>query len=224
VPAAVAVFVLWRWTAGSAHALYALVRMLGQLLIVGHVLTYIFETDAPWPVLLVLTVMVMAASWIALSSVPGFRRALYRDAIMAIVAGAGSTAILITQGVLTLEPWFEPSFVIPLAGMIFAAAMNAVSLCAERALAELGRGMPFVEVRTVALRAGLIPIINSLFAVGLVSLPGLMTGQILSGVSPLIAARYQMMVMFMVFGSSGMSAAAFLWLLGRRQEALSTPS
>lgn len=61
----------------------------------------------------------------------------------------------------------------------------------------------------------MIPVINSLFAVGLVSLPGMMTGQILSGVSPLIAVRYQIMVMCMVFGAAGISAALFLQL-GRK--------
>ena len=67
--------------------------------------------------------------------------------------------------------------------------------------------------RIEALKASLIPITNSLFAVGLVSLPGMMTGQILSGVSPFIAARYQIMVMCMIFASAGISAASFLALV-----------
>ena len=75
--------------------------------------------------------------------------------------------------------------------------------------------MPFLEARKIALQAALIPIVNSLFAVGLVSIPGMMTGQILSGVSPLIAARYQIMVMCMIFGAAGISAACFLWLAER---------
>ena len=74
-----------------------------------------------------------------------------------------------------------------------------------------------------AYHAAMIPVINSLFAVGLVSLPGMMTGQILSGVSPLIAARYQIMVMCMIFASAGISTAVFL-ALGRRQVASSAPS
>ncbi|MHA2032017.1 MAG: ABC transporter permease, partial [Candidatus Kariarchaeaceae archaeon] len=68
----------------------------------------------------------------------------------------------------------------------------------------------YEEARNIALKASLIPITNSLFAVGLVSIPGMMTGQILSGVSPLIAARYQIMVMCMVFGAAGISSAIFL--------------
>ena len=73
----------------------------------------------------------------------------------------------------------------------------------------------FDKARNIAFRASLIPITNSLFAVGLVSIPGMMTGQILSGISPLIAARYQIMVMCMVFGAAGISSACFLALIKR---------
>ena len=69
-----------------------------------------------------------------------------------------------------------------------------------------------MEARNRALNASLIPAINSLFAVGLVSFPGMMTGQILSGVEPLVAARYQIMVMCMIFGSAGIAAACYLFL------------
>jgi len=102
---------------------------------------------------------------------------------------------------------------VPLAGMIFASAMNSISLAGERISAEIDRGLPFDQARITALRAALIPITNSLFAVGLVSLPGMMTGQILSGVSPFIAARYQIMVMCMMFSSAGLSSAIFLILI-----------
>ncbi|MDP6626234.1 MAG: ABC transporter permease, partial [Nitrospinota bacterium] len=80
----------------------------------------------------------------------------------------------------------------------------------ERLEAEIERDVPYEQARIIALRTALIPITNSLLAVGLVSLPGMMTGQILSGVSPFIAARYQIMVMCMIFGSAGISAACFL--------------
>ncbi len=78
--------------------------------------------------------------------------------------------------------------------------------------AELAQGSRYGAARNIALQAALIPITNSLLAVGLVALPGMMTGQILSGVSPLLAARYQIMVMCMVYGSAGISAACFLAL------------
>jgi putative ABC transport system permease protein len=111
---------------------------------------------------------------------------------------------------------------IPLAGMIFASSMNAVSVAAERLHMEIDHGSPPTIARNQAFKAGLIPIFNSLLAVGLVSLPGMMTGQILSGVSPLIAVRYQIVVMCMITGASGMSAALYLYLQGKKQHAVSS--
>ncbi len=118
-----------------------------------------------------------------------------------------------TQAVIGVEPWFRPRFVVPLAGMIVAGAMNAVGLAAERYQAEMARGEAYIDARRTAYQASLIPIINSLFAVGLVALPGMMTGQILSGVSPLIAAKYQIVVMTMLFGVSGVASALYLRLV-----------
>ena len=102
---------------------------------------------------------------------------------------------------------------VPLAGITFANSMNSVSLAAERLHAEMARGEDYLTARKIALNAALIPITNALFAVGLVSLPGMMTGQILSGISPLIAVRYQIMVMCMLFGSAVISAALFVALV-----------
>jgi putative ABC transport system permease protein len=132
---------------------------------------------------------------------------------LALIVGGTTTLILVTQGVLNLTPWYWPNYFIPLAGMIFANAMNSVSLAADRLEAEIGRDVAYNQARNIAFRSSLIPITNSLFAVGLVSIPGMMTGQILSGVSPLVAARYQIMVMCMVFGAAGISSAIFLSLV-----------
>jgi putative ABC transport system permease protein len=187
--------------------------MLVQLLLIGYVLTYIFESDSANIVLLILVIMVVSSSWIALGTVKQTRLELFKHAITAILLGGGITLALITQGVMRLDPWYEPQSMIPIAGMIFANAMNSVSLAAERLSAEVGRGVSYDKARRIALQSSLIPVINSLFAVGLVSLPGMMTGQILSGVSPLIAARYQIMVMCMVFGASGITTAFFLLLV-----------
>ena len=80
----------------------------------------------------------------------------------------------------------------------------------QRVMAEMDRGVAYHEARAMSLQAAMIPVTNSLFAAGIVTLPGMMTGQILSGVDPLIAARYQIVVMCMVFASAGLSAAVFL--------------
>ncbi len=212
VPVMLVVGILYKWSLDFGNSLYAVLRMLVQLLLIGYCLTYIFQSDSPWVVTGVMSVMLFSAAWISLRSIAGKRKQLYGKALLAIAAGGGATLLLITQGVLELQPWYWPRYFIPLTGMIFANAMNSVSLAAERLSAETARGVIYTEARAIALRASLIPITNSLFAVGLVSLPGMMTGQILSGISPLIAVRYQIMVMCMIFGSAGISAACFLYL------------
>ena len=213
IPVLLTIAILFKWSLNASNALYAISRMLVQLLLIGYILTYIFDSESAGIIIVILAVMVLISSWIALGTISDLRLQLYKYALMAITVGGGATLIIITQGVLVLDPWYSPESIIPIAGMIFANAMNSVSLSAERLSAEIGRHVPFAEARKVALQSSLIPVTNSLFAVGLVSLPGMMTGQILSGVSPLIAARYQIMVMCMVFGASGIASAYFLVLV-----------
>lgn len=212
LPVAVAVAILARWSLGPGTALYALARMLLQLLAVGLVLTWIFDADQALPIVGVLIVMIVAASWIALRPLQKKSRRAFAHALTAIAVGGGLTLALVTQLSIGLDPWYAPRYVIPLAGMIFANAMNSVSLCAERFESELGAGRAPDQARHAAMRAALIPLLNSLFAVGLVALPGMMTGQILSGVDPVVAAKYQIVVMCMIFGASAVSAALYLRL------------
>ncbi|MFQ5658937.1 MAG: ABC transporter permease [Gammaproteobacteria bacterium] len=213
IPVLVVAAILYKWSLGSGFLLYASARMVIQLLLVGYVLTYIFAVNHAALVIAVLAIMLVIASSIALRPLKIRHRLLYAKALAAITVGGGLTLLLITQGVLSLNPWFSPRYLVPLGGMIFANAMNTVSLAAERFEAEIGNAVHYNEARRTALRASLIPLINSLLAVGLVSFPGMMTGQILSGESPLLAVRYQIMVMCMIFGSAGISAACFLVLL-----------
>jgi len=213
IPVAIMIVIYIRWTQDKVTLFYALARMLVQLILIGYVLTYIFTSDSPYLVILILSVMLVAASIISLRPMQHKHRALYFKAFASIAVGGLFTLVMIIFGVLNLNPWYEAKFLIPLAGMIFANSMNAVSIAAERYESEAERGNSYVEARATAYTASLIPIINALFAVGLVSLPGMMTGQILSGIDPLIAVRYQMMVMLMILGSAGISVAVYLVLL-----------
>lgn len=212
IPTVVVFFILYKWHMNYGNAIYANVRMISQLLIVGYLLVFIFSTRNPWLVLGILVIMIMASSWIAMGVLKRHQASLFKFTLVSIFIGGGINLVLITQGILTLNPWYEPRYMIPLAGMIFANAMNSVSLAVERLDSELANKVEFKRAREIAFQASLIPTINSLFAVGLVSLPGMMTGQILSGVSPLIAVRYQVVIMCMVFSSAGISSALFLVL------------
>jgi putative ABC transport system permease protein len=216
VPTVVVIGIMFRWSAGASTGIYATLRMLIQLLLIGYVLVYIFSADHPGIIVAVLAIMLLAASWIAIRPVQNKQPRVYWNALAAIAVGGLLTLILVSQFVIRVEPWFSPRYVVPLAGMIFAGAMNTVSLAAERMQAEIERETSIHEARRIALQTSLIPMINSLLAVGLVSLPGMMTGQILSGVSPMVAAKYQIVVMSMLFGVSGISASLYLMLQYRR--------
>ena len=214
-PSLLLLAIMHRWSLGAGSALYANARMLVQLLAVGYLLRYIFETDEPTVVVAVVAVMIGVASWIALRPLRSEGRAKlrrYPQVLVAISLSGVAMLGLVSQLVLDLPRWFEPHVVVPLAGMIFANTMNTVSLAAERFEAECRAGVDARAARGVALEAALIPQINGLLAVGLVSLPGMMTGQILSGIDPMVAVRYQIMVMCMVFGSGGLGAALYLKL------------
>ncbi len=212
IPSLALIVIMHWWSLKALTAVYANLRMLVQLLIIGYVLNYIFATEQPLIIVAVVLVMIGVSAWIALRPLKTHDARRYLGSLAAIGAAGLTMLVLITEVVLDMPRWFEPRYVVPLAGMIFANAMNTVSLAAERFEAEHGRGIDYPTARRVALDAALIPQINALLAVGLVSLPGMMTGQILSGVDPLVAARYQIMVMCMIFGSAGLAAVIYLLL------------
>ena len=212
LPTAVVIGLMVYWSAEAKTATYATLRMLIQLMLIGYVLVFIFETERPSVICAVLLFMLVVSSWIAIRHVKTDRMRALGVSFVSIAVPGVIILALVSQVVIGVDPWFSPRYLVPLAGMIFAGAMNSVCLADERYQSEADRGTARLEARAIAFRAAMIPITNSLFAVGLVSLPGMMTGQILSGVSPLIAAKYQIVVMSMLFGVSGLSAAIYLTL------------
>jgi len=213
IPVALTLGIMIYWSLSVRGAIIAVCRMLIQLLLIGYALNFIFGIDSSWPVLLILCLMLLAASWISLGSLNLKVEQLFMISLLAISMSGLFTLLITTQGILHTSPWYSPQVIIPIAGMIFSNSMNTISLAAERFFSEYGHTGDYTRSRNTAFHTAMIPVTNSLLAVGLVSLPGMMTGQILSGVSPLIAVRYQIMVMLMIFGSAGLSAAIFLYLI-----------
>lgn len=199
----------------TAAMVQGLARMLIQLLAVGYLLVFLFQSDSGWVTSAVMGTMLIAASWISLRSTKEHGLKTFLIALLAIAVGGGATLLLMTEFVLQVDPWYLPKVMIPLAGMSFSSAMNAVALAAERLEREQEHQVPLTEAIRTSMATALIPITNSLYAVGVVSIPGMMTGQVLAGVSPLIAARYQIMIMCMLVASSGFSVAIFLRLRQR---------
>ena len=226
VPVAVAVGILLRWSLGPGTALYALARMLVQLLAVGLVLTWIFEADRALPIMAVLVVMITAASWIAMRPLAKKDPRIYARSLTAIAVGGGLTLALVTQLSIGLEPWYDPRYLIPLSGMIFGNSMTGASLAAERLSEEIRSRRDEIETALClgatarqacgealknALNAALIPTVNSMAAMGIVFLPGMMTGQILSGTEPMIAVKYQIAIMCVITGSVALTSFLILW-------------
>ena len=156
IPTFFVLLLMWRWAAGAGTALYATARMLVQLLLIGYVLVYIFEAGEASIIMAVLGVMLLAASWISIRPVAQKSRRVYAHALLSIAVSGVLTLALVSQAVIGVEPWFSPRYLVPLAGMIFAGAMNTVSLAAERAYAEAARGVSFRETRRIAMQAALI--------------------------------------------------------------------
>ncbi|MDX2243147.1 MAG: iron export ABC transporter permease subunit FetB [Leptolyngbyaceae cyanobacterium bins.302] len=188
-------------------------RTVLQLLVVGYVLAAVFAFKNPLLVLGLLAVMLVTATIVARNRISQKVPHLF-----AIVGGAmaiGTLLTLVYTMLFIIQPptWYEPQFLIPLAGIVLGNAMNGAALTGERLVSTLNSSQLEIEThlslgatpqqavsryRQEAIRAGLIPTINTMMVVGLVTLPGIMTGQLLSGVDPLVATSYQMVIMFML--------------------------
>jgi putative ABC transport system permease protein len=203
------------------------VRAVVQLVAVGYVLTFLISSRSWYLVLLTLLVMLVAATVTATDRQKGGRAGLFVISGTAMLVGAGLTLAYVDTVVLQLRPWYNPQYLIPLFGMIIGNSMNGAALAAERLNGEmelrrgeveaylaLGASPARASAEAVrrALVAAIMPTVNMLMVVGLVSLPGMMTGQIIAGSSPLTAVRYQIVVVFMLAGAVAVtSVVVALW-------------
>lgn len=200
-----------KWTGNKTEIVYSTIRMLLQLLLIGYVLLYLFEEKSSYFGFIVVLFMILVSSLITLRNSTNKNLKEYFFIFISIAISGIIHLILIIEFVLDLTPFYEPRFVIPIAGMIFANCMNVISIAIERFANEI-KANNFQKAREVSFKAAMIPQINTLLAVGLVALPGMMTGQILSGVDPLIAVRYQIVIMVMALSSAGISLVSYYLL------------
>lgn len=210
--------------------LWSSLRMVVQLLVVGYLLKMIFAISSPLPVLLILLIMGAFAVHAVGARVKERMPRFYPVVAMAMLTGCGGATFFLCTLVIGLHPWFDPRYLIPLAGMIIGNSMTGASLAAERLSAEMKERRQEIEtslclgatsrqasveaVRS-SFRAALIPSINAMATMGLVFLPGMMTGQILSGTEPLLAVRYQIAIMCVITASVALTSFLIL-LLGYR--------
>ena len=203
-----------------------------QLLALGLVLRLVFATSTPLLVFAILGVMLLAATRIILKRSPDAPPGLFGSTLLSMALTGITITFAVTGLIVGVDPWRRAQYVIPIGGMGIGNSMSGIALALERCFADLDSRADEVlaltamgatpweaarpSVRT-ALRAGLIPGINTLAAVGIVFIPGMMAGQILAGIDPLTAAPYQIVVMLMVATADVLgSTVSVLLSYGRR--------
>ena len=204
-------------------------RTLVQLLLIGYVLRWVFAHPLILPVVLLIMIGAAAQAAVGRSSrrYPGD---LPRAFVTLLLCGL-TTVLVATQVIIGVQPWYEPQYIIPLLGMVLGNGLNGISLCLDTLLEDLAERRHLVEMELAhgatrweaardvlrhSVRRGMIPIINSMMVVGIVSLPGMMTGQILSGTDPLQAVKYQVMIMFMIAASTALGCMGTALLVFQR--------
>jgi putative ABC transport system permease protein len=211
----------------------AAVRMVVQLVAIGFVLRFIFALNNPAATLALVLVMVLIAAR-EVASRPERRLKGYDNFAIGFVGVGLATFITAILGLTTAirpQPWFDPRYAIPLAGIILGNVLNSATLSLDSFLTSVQRERAAIETRLSlgetynaavaplvreAIRRGLLPIINQMSAAGIITLPGIMTGQILAGLDPLEAVKYQILLMFLLSGGSGLSALAVSYLVAWR--------
>jgi len=212
---------LWLRLGLAGSLLLASSRMVVQLLLVGLVLGYVFSLNRPLPVLAIALVMASLAGVSAVNRSQRRFHGVWWDSLLTITGSAFVVTGLSLVGVLRVRPWFEAQYAIPLLGMVLGNSLNAVSLALDRFLAGVAQGRERIESDLAlgasrweaahglirdSLRTGMIPTINAMMVMGVVSLPGMMTGQILAGADPADAVRYQIVIMFMIASATALGA------------------
>ena len=140
IPVLLVLLIIWQWKLNLVESIYSLFRMLIQLLLIGYFLVYIFNSDSSRTVLIVLSVMLVASSWIALRTIDIPNKDLFLVAFISISVSGIFVLAIVSQGVVSATPWYKASILIPLGGMIFANSMTTISLAGERLINEIKNG------------------------------------------------------------------------------------
>ncbi|WP_282171733.1 ABC transporter permease [Cytobacillus firmus] len=203
-------------------------RMTLQLVIAGYVLTYLFELSNPFLTLGVICIMEGFAIY-TIYKQAGIRLSvsLKKTIAISMITGTAFCLIFFNFVVIHFEPWYDPRYFIPIAGMIIGNSMTGITLSVKELLNSFttqrdmieGALMLGAEPKTAvkpyvnhSFDSAVLPTINNMLGMGIIFLPGMMTGQILSGVSPLLAIEYQIVILLGILGSVGLSVILFILL------------
>jgi putative ABC transport system permease protein len=224
----------WRMQIGAERQLLlSALRSTVQLFLIGFVLKVLFEHGHPLWVALLATVMLMVAGREVM--IRQKRRLLgwwgFGVGTLSMFVSSFAVTVLALVVVVGNDPWYAPQYAIPLLGMILGNTMNGISLGLDRLTQDALQRRQIIEARLAlgddwqraifdsrreAIRVGMIPIINAMSAAGIVSLPGMMTGQILAGTPPVEAVKYQILVMLLIAGGTGFGTLVAVSFAARR--------
>ncbi len=211
--------------------LVAAVRTVVQLLLVGLVLQWVFALSRWYLVVALMGVMALVAGVAAVRRTDRRYPGIWLNAILSVWVSSWLITAAALFGIVDVDPWFSPQYAIPLLGMILGNTLNGISLGLDRLGEELTGRRGEVEgllalgatrweaargpVRH-AVRTGMVPIVNTMMVVGIVSLPGMMTGQLLAGVDPVEAVKYQVVIMFLIASGTALGTVGVVVLSYRR--------
>jgi putative ABC transport system permease protein len=206
-------------------------RMTAQLLLIGLVLQWVFAVDAVWAVLSLMTLMTLVAGGSAVERTRHRFSGIWLNSIVSVWASSWLVTAFALFGIVRVAPWYRPQYAIPLLGMILGNTLSGISLGLDRFSGDLQVRRDEIETflalgatrweaasSTVreAVRTGMIPTLNAMMVTGIVSLPGMMTGQLLSGVDPIEAVKYQLVIMFLIAAGTGLGTVSVVLLSFRR--------
>jgi putative ABC transport system permease protein len=209
------------------------IRLVVQLVLVGYILRAVFALASPWATLGVVVLMVLIAGR-EVAARPEQRLGRFGNYAIGAVSVAAATfltAVLALTTAIRPTPWYDAHYAIPLAGIILGNVLNGTSLALDSMLSGVVRERAAIEAQLtlgatfrtaigglvrVSVRRALLPTINTMSAAGIITLPGIMTGQILAGMDPLEAAKYQILLIFLLSGGSGLGAVAVVYLTAWR--------
>jgi putative ABC transport system permease protein len=209
----------------------AAVCTVAQLLLVGLILDWVFRTDRWYVVLLVAMVMTQVAAFAATRRSQLRYPGIWSRSVASVWGSSWLIAGLALTFIVRVKPWYTPQYAIPLLGMVLGNTLNGVSLGLDRFGGELAARRAQVETMLAlgasrweaarplvqqAVTTGLIPTLNAMMVVGIVSLPGMMTGQILAGASPIEAVKYQIVIMFLIASATALGTVSVVLLSYRR--------
>ncbi|MFW6358245.1 MAG: ABC transporter permease [Chroococcales cyanobacterium] len=202
----------WQRLGLEGQLAIATARSILQLTVIGYLIAFIFALNHPLAVLGILLVMLTIAAIVARNRISkklqGLLPVVWGSLLISSLFPLAYTIWLMIQP----DSWYDPQYLIPLAGMILGNAMNGAALAGERLASNISNSHLEIEThlslgatpkqaieayRKEAIRASLIPTINQMMVVGMVSLPGMFTGQVLAGADPLNAVSYQILILFM---------------------------